>query len=116
MRITTDRTERVVEVYELPTSCARAPTPSSWPRPRNGRRSRGGARPKEDWVVVDRDEDYIEIAAAAYRDAKAAVERAEARAKALVVEESATRDRSEHQLAALLGVDRITIRRWRGKA
>jgi hypothetical protein len=38
-----------------------------------------------------------------------------ARAKALVVGTAGDRSRSEHQLASMLGVDRMTIRRWRGK-
>jgi hypothetical protein len=42
-----------------------------------------------EWFVVDRGEDDIELAAKAYRDAKAAVE---ARAKALVVETAGRRE------------------------
>ena len=45
-----------------------------------------------EWFVVDRGEDDIELAAKAYRDAMAAVERAEARAKALVVETAGRRE------------------------
>ncbi|ORA24879.1 hypothetical protein [Mycobacterium aquaticum] len=114
MRITTNRTEVVVEVYELPDEMrtgtdAELLAEADKRVPIEGRRE-----PQGDWVVVDRGEDDIELAAAAYREAKAAVERAEARAKALVVADDGTR--SEAKLASLLGVDRMTIRRWRGKA
>lgn len=115
MRITTHRTVRVVEVYELPDEL-RAGTDAELLAEAEKRVPIEGRREAQaDWVVDDRGEDDIELAAAAYRAAKADVERAEARAKALVVETAGDRSRSEHQLASMLGIDRMTIRRWRGK-
>ncbi|QEA10803.1 hypothetical protein [Mycobacterium phage Weirdo19] len=115
MRITTERTELVVEVFEVPDELRSATDAellavAEHRAPVEGRRQVVGDR-----VVVDRGEDDIELAAAAYREARAAVERAEARAKALVVETAGEGTRSEAELAKLLGVDRMTVRRWRGK-
>ncbi|MCT7373383.1 hypothetical protein [Mycolicibacterium llatzerense] len=112
MRIRTRRTELVIEVYELPdelrtASDAELLAEADTRVPIEGRRE-----PHGDWVVTDRGEDDIERAAAAYRDAKAAVDRAEERIKPLVQAEGG---RSEQKLADLVGVDRQTIRRWRGK-
>jgi hypothetical protein len=115
MRITTHRTERVVEVYELPDELRSGTDAELLAEAEKRVPLEGRREAQEDWVDVDRGEDDIELAAAAYREAKAAVERAEARAKALVVETAGDRSRSEHQLASMLGVDRMTIRRWRGK-
>ncbi|WP_319455144.1 MULTISPECIES: hypothetical protein [unclassified Mycobacterium] len=115
MKITTERTERVVEVYEVPDEL-RAGTDAVLLAEADRRVPVEGRRePVGEWVIVDRGEDDIELAAAAFRDAKAAAKRAEDRAKALVVATAEDRTRSEAELASMLGVDRMTIRRWRGK-
>lgn len=115
MRITTERTERVVEVYEVPSDLRAASDAELLADverrvPVEGRREPAGVA-----VVIDRGEDDIELAAAAFRDAKAAAKRAEERAKTLVIATADDKSRSEAELAAMLGVDRMTIRRWRGK-
>ncbi|GJJ24177.1 hypothetical protein [Mycolicibacterium mageritense] len=115
MKITTERTELVVEVYEVPDELRRATDAELLAEVENRVPVEGRREPQGEPVIVDRGEDDIELAAAAYRDAKAAVARAEDRAKSLVVESAGDRTYSEQQLASMLGVDRMTIRRWRGK-
>ncbi len=115
MRITTERTELVIEVYELPDQFRSASDAELLANAEQRVPVEGRREPRGEVVIVDRGEDDIELAAAAYRDARAAVERAEARAKALVVETAGDRSRSEAELAKMLGVDRMTVRRWRGK-
>lgn len=114
MRITTERTELIVETFELPDELRSATDAELLAEAEKRVPVEGRREPRADAVVVDRGEDDIELAAAEYVAAKAAAERAEARAKALL-ETAAARGHSEHQLAAMLGVDRMTIRRWRGK-
>lgn len=114
MRIVTHRTELVIETYDLPDEM-RAATDEELLAEAEQRVPISGRREQQDDLyVADRGEDDIETAAAAYRDARTAADRAEHRAKALLTA-AAENGYSEHRLAGLLGVDRMTIRRWRGK-
>jgi hypothetical protein len=115
MRITTERTETVVEVYDIPDELRGAADAELLAEAERRVPVEGRREPAGEAVVVDRGEDDIELAAAAFRNAKAAEARAEARAKALVVATAEDKSRSEHELGRLFGVDRMTIRRWRGK-
>jgi hypothetical protein len=62
-----------------------------------------------------REHDGFEALAEEYRTAKSAKDRAEEQVKA-VLDEAVATGMSEHELARKLDVDRMTIRRWRGKA
>ena len=120
MRITTQRTELLTEVYELPDELRTGTDADLLAEAERRVPVEGRRELQDDWVVVDRGQDDIEAAAAAYRGIAAEAKRAEERVKALVLavpdDRSDPNYRSEHKLAVMLGIDRTTIRRWRGKA
>lgn len=68
-----------------------------------------------DPVVFSRGADALEEAAARFVAAREAFEAAQVDARAAAVAAADAGEMSEHALARLLGVERMTIRAWRGK-
>lgn len=115
MKITTERVERIREEFELPDHFAGASDEELLANTGSRMPIAAMSTAVGEPVLVDRGDLDFETAAKAYRAATEAAERAEERAKGLL-EQAAAAGRNEYELANLLGVNRSTIRRWRGKA
>lgn len=81
------------------------------------RRKRPASSVREDGdpVVFSRGGDAFDEAAEQFAEAKEAFEAAKERAKAAAIAACDAGTLSEHAAAQQLGVDRLTIRNWRGK-
>jgi hypothetical protein len=115
VRVTVHTAGVLVEEYDVPDKLSGAADADILAAVRRKRPTTSHREDVGDPIVYSRGGDAVDEAAAAFVAAREAFDVAKERAKAAATAAADADEKSEHELGRLFGVDRLTIRSWRGK-